>query len=172
MILYLRPVEGHTSEHRLRDAGPLQLVSHPLVDLHGDLGVGGHLRLQRLVERPVDGRVVQVLLAQGLLGEQAVDGVLLVEDLSHHDLLVHQLGADGCGHQAGVEAGQLGSAGGLTAVGQGHWRGRLLGRAARDGLLAEAEVVGPGWREIRQTVHFGCGTEVDIEKTCLSMHSH
>lgn len=97
--------------------------------------------------------MVEVLLAQGLLGQETVDGVLLVKDLSHDDLLIHQLRADGGGHQAGVQAGELGTAGGLTAVGQGH-RGRgLLGRAARDGLLAEAEVVGSGWRKIRQTVH-------------------
>lgn len=151
--VYLRPVEGNACEHGLGDAGPLQLVSHPLVDLHGHLGVGGHAAVQRFVERAVDGRVVEVLLTQGLLGQETVHGVLLVEDLSHDHLLTDQLRADGSGHQAGMQAGELGPSGGLSAVGQGH-RGRgLLRCAARDGLLTEAQVVRSRGREIRQAVH-------------------
>lgn len=146
---YLCPVEGHAGEHGLGDAGPLQLVPHPLVDFRGHLCVGGHLRVQGLVEGAADGRVVQVLLIEGLLGQEAVDGILLVQDLCHDDLLVDQLGADGRGHQAGVQSGQLGAAWGLTAVGQRHWGRRLLCCAARNGLLTEAQVVGAGRGNVR-----------------------
>lgn len=118
----------------------------------------------------VDRWVVEVLLRQGLLCQQPVHCILLVEDLCHHKLLVHQLGTDGRGHQARVvQTGELGlSAASLTtmwrwSVGHwGHWRGRsLLCCAAGDGLLllGEAQVVvvvvmvRAGWGEVGQAVH-------------------
>lgn len=167
---HLGSVEGHAGEDSLRDPGSLQLVPHPLVNLGGHLGAGRHLRLQRLVVRAaVDRRVVQVLLRQRLLRQQPVDGVLLVEDLRHHKLLVDQLRADGGGHQAWVvQPGQLGlpaarlAAVGRRGVGQRRHRrgGSLLGRAAGDRLLlGEAQmvvvVVGAWRREIRQAIHLG-----------------
>lgn len=167
---HLCSVEGHAGEDGLRDAGPLQLVPHPLVYLRGDLRVRRHLWLQGLgVGAAVDGRVVEVLLRQRLLRQQPVHRVLLVEDLRHHELLVDQLRADGRGHQAGVmQAGELGlPAARLAAVRRRgvrqrrHRRGRsLLRRAARDRLLLLREtqvvvvVVGAGWGEVGQAVHF------------------
>lgn len=166
---HLGSVESHPSKDGLRDAGPFQLVPDPLVDLAGDLRVGRHLRLHGLaVGAAVDGRVVQVLLRQGLLRQQPVHRVLLVEDLRHHQLLVDQLGADGGGHQARVvQTGELGlSARRLAAVRRravghrGNRRGRgLLRRAAGDGLLlgeAQVVVVGAGRGEVGQAVHFSC----------------
>lgn len=162
---HLGSVEGHTGEDGLRDAGALELITHPLVDLGRDLCVGRHLRLQRLAVRAaVDGRVVEVLLGERLLRQQPVDGVLLVEDLRHHQLLVDQLRADGRGHKAWVvQASQLRlAASSLAGVRRRrmrerrHWRGwRLLGRAARDRLLLLGEtqvvvvVVGAGRGEVR-----------------------
>lgn len=147
-LLYLSPVERNSSEHGLRDPGPLQLVPHPLVDLGGDLCVGGHLRIQGLAESPADRRVVQILLVQGLLRQEPVHSILLVQDLRHYNLLVDQLRTNGTRHQARVETGKLGTAWGLATVGQGNRGRRLLGRAARDGLLTEAQVVGAGRREV------------------------
>lgn len=116
----------------------------------------------------VDRWVVEVLLRQGLLRQQPVHRILLVEDLCHHKLLVDQLGADGRGHQARVvQAGKLGlSATSLAAVWRwsvrqrGHRRGRsLLCCASRDGLLLLREaqvvvvVVRAGWREVGQAIY-------------------
>lgn len=112
----------------------------------------------------VDRRVVEVLLRQGLLRQQPVHRVLLVEDLGHDQLLVDQLGADGGGHQARVvQARELRlPAAGLAAVRRsvgkrGHRGGRgLLRGAARDRLLlgeTQMVVVGAGRGEVRQAVH-------------------
>lgn len=119
-LLYLSPVERDAGEHGLRDPSSLQLVPHPLVDLGGDFCVGGHLWIQGLAESPADGRVVQILLVQGLLRQEPVHGILLVQDLRHDNLLIDQLRTDGAGHQAGVETRKLSTAWGLTAVGQRH----------------------------------------------------
>lgn len=117
----------------------------------------------------VDRWVVEVLLRQGLLRQQPVHCILLVEDLCHHKLLVDQLGTDGCGHQARVmQTGELGlSASRLTTVRRRSMRQRrhrrrrsLLRCAAGDRLLLLGKtqvvvvVVRARWGEVGQAVHF------------------
>lgn len=94
---YLRAVEGHSGEDGLRDAGPLQLVADLLVDVGRDLhGSRVGPRVTGLAG-PGDGRVVEELLVESLgvlVGQQATDGQLLVDEVRHGQLLPHQLGGE------------------------------------------------------------------------------
>lgn len=94
MRRYLCAVERHSGEHSLGHAGPLELISDLLVDVGRDLhGGAGGLRL----DCPGYGRVVQELLVDGLgvlVGQQAADGDLLVDQVGHGDLLPDELRAE------------------------------------------------------------------------------
>lgn len=98
LFCYLRAVKSHAGKHSLGHAGPLQLVPDLLIDVGGNFGpcqvearfngaAGAHAG-QR------DGWVVEELLVDSLwvlMGQQATDGQLLVDNVGHGELLAYEL---------------------------------------------------------------------------------